>query len=129
MLFIVYSQNNRKVSHPPEICYTGSGATILNKTKVDLGENNGHLGAERLTAQLGHATLMIYYWFKWGNSFTPDYWKQQSMIALKSLMGQSVSSAMIRLSVECDGKDIARADRVARNFSRLILPVINQYLP
>jgi len=28
-LFIVYSQNNRKVSHPPEICYTGGGATIF----------------------------------------------------------------------------------------------------
>lgn len=27
-LFLVYSQHNRKVAHPPEICYLGSGVTI-----------------------------------------------------------------------------------------------------
>src|SRR3990167_3007083 len=26
-LMLVYSQNNRKVSHPPEICYAGSGVS------------------------------------------------------------------------------------------------------
>ncbi len=131
MLFIVYSQYNRKVSHPPEICYTGSGVTILNKTGMDfnLGPKAGHLGVARLTGQEGRAKIMIYYWFKVGSSFTPNYWKQQIMIALGSLLGRPVSSAMVRLSVVVDPRDPAKADRTALKFTELITPHLNQYLP
>ena len=34
MLFVVYSQNNRKISHPPEVCYTGGGHSVLSKTPL-----------------------------------------------------------------------------------------------
>jgi len=131
MLYIVYSQNNRKVSHPPEICYTGSGATILNETKInfDLGQGNGHLWVNRFASELGGRKQMTYYWFKVGNSFTPNYWKQQMLIALKTLLGHPASSAIIRLSVASDESDALKADRFVQDFTLLILSAVKQYLP
>jgi len=131
MLFIIYSQNNRKVSHPPEICYTGSGATILNETRInfDLGNGGGYLGVDRFALEQRGRKLMIYYWFKVGNSFTPNYWKQQMWIALKTLFGQPASSAMIRLSLESEESETLKADRIAQNFTRLILSAVKQHLP
>ena len=29
--YIIYADKNRKASHPPEVCLTGGGVTILNK--------------------------------------------------------------------------------------------------
>ena len=131
MLFIVYSHNNRKVAHPPEICYTGGGATILNETRInfDLGQGNGYLGADRFASEQEGRKLMTYYWFKVGNNFTPSYWEQQILIALKTLFGRPAGSAMIRLSVESDESETVKADRIAQNFIRLILSAVKQYLP
>ena len=49
-LFIVYSQHNRKVSHPPELCYTGSGMTLKNNTleEIQLDRYNTVLKAHKL---------------------------------------------------------------------------------
>jgi len=131
MLFIVYSQNNRKVSHPPEVCYTGSGATILteNRINIDLGQPQGYLGVNRFVSELQGRKLITYYWFKVGDTFTPDYWKQQLLIALKTLSGQPASSAMIRLSAASDESENSKADQSIQNFTRLILSAVKQYLP
>jgi len=130
MLLIIYSQNNRKVSHPPEICYTGSGATILNNTLINFNLGTaGKLGVKRLTAQEGRYREMIYYWFKVGNDFTASYWKQQALVAFRALLGQPVSSAMIRLSMGFEGTDARMTDAKARSFARLIYPKVKEYLP
>jgi EpsI family protein len=131
LLFVVYSQNNRKVSHPPEICYTGSGATILSKGKVILnaGDEFGTFKVNRFSAEQGNDKQWAYYWFKVGNSFTASYWKQQILIAFKTLIGQPASSAMIRLSVSSLEGETEKTDKIAQEFTRLIVPFLNQYLP
>ena len=131
MLFIVYSQHNRKVAHPPEVCYTGSGATILNESliNVDLGQGQGNLGVNRFVSEQRGRKLLTYYWFKVGNSFTPSYWKQQFLIAVKTLFGRPASSAMVRLSVVFDESENLKADRMIQDFTRLILSAVKQYLP
>lgn len=132
MLFIVYSQSNRKVSHPPEICYTGGGATILNKTaaRLDMGPGMTPIEANRFASEQGNYDQMTYYWFKVGTSFTASYSQQQILIALKTLLFQPSSSAMIRLSTAvADEKDTARADATAAKFAKEILPLVKQYLP
>jgi len=78
-LFIVYSQNNRKVSHPPEVCYTGSGASITNSEHDSIVsvQNNLEIKTNRLTVEKGNDKQVLFYWFKVGDAFTSNYWKQQ----------------------------------------------------
>jgi len=130
-LFIVYSQSNRKVSHPPEICYTGSGATILSSAhdSFPLRQAGGKINVNRLTVELGSVDQAFFYWFKVGDSFTPNYWKQQGLIALKSFLGQPASSALIRISADVKGGAEDEAIRQLKEFGQLIEPYLSQHLP
>ena len=88
-LFLIYSQNNRKVSHPPEICYTGGGASILSDSKETIATIDPALSFDvnSLDLSLGPIKHLSLYWFKIGSAFTSNYWKQQILIALKTLLG------------------------------------------
>ena len=131
-LFIVYSQNNRKVSHPPEVCYTGSGATIINNVHdfFSTGSSLGDIKVNRVTVEQGRERQIFFYWFKVGDTFTPNYWKQQGLIALKSFRGQPSSSALIRISTPArNERDDENATRRLKDFGRIILPDIYKHLP
>lgn len=129
-LFVVYSQNNRKVSHPPEICYTGGGATILSSVKDSFVlESNLVIDVNRLKVERGRVTQIFAYWFKVGNSFTSNYWKQQVMIAHKSLLGQDASSALIRISSTVNHGVDSEATAIIKKFGQKIIPLLQQYLP
>jgi EpsI family protein len=127
-LFIVYSQNNRKVSHPPEICYTGGGISVLRNTVKDLTQAAG-ISVNQLLLQKNDYQQSAYYWFKVGNTFLASYWKQQLLIALKTLINQPASSAMIRVSSTLNKETPAQTEDVMTEFTQLILPLIPKYLP
>jgi EpsI family protein len=130
-LFIVYSENNRKVSHPPEICYTGGGATILNSVPDAFysKSENKLIRVNKLTVERGRVTQIFVYWFKVGDAFTFNYWKQQGLIAIKSLFGKPASSALIRISSTVNQGNADEAGERINKFSQLISPYIHQYLP
>ena len=131
-LMIVYSQNNRKVSHPPEICYTGNGATILSNERVSLPADNvsGEIFANRLVLDFGQSTQLSYYWFKvGGDAYTTNYWKQQLLIALKTLTGQAASSALIRISAPVQNEDQKMTEEEVKSFNKDMFPLLAQYLP
>lgn len=127
-LFIVYSQNNRKVSHPPEICYTGGGVSVLSNKVLTLPADI-NLQVNELQLEKNQYQQVAYYWFKVGNSFIVNYWKQQLMIAFKTLISQPASSAMIRVSSTMNRESPQEAASVQEEFIRQILPLVPQYLP
>jgi len=130
-LFIVYSQNNRKVSHPPEICYTGGGAAILSNVHDSIlsVSKEERVDVHRLKIERGQVTQIFAYWFKVGDSYTSSYWKQQALIAYKSLLGQPSSSALIRISTTINSGNDEAAIKLIKKFGRLIVPHLPKYLP
>jgi EpsI family protein len=99
--YIIYSQDNRKVSHPPEVCFEGSGITVVNKVKAPLELFNGEkIFANELRVEKEGAVNLVLYWYKAGNFYTDNYLKQQMRIALGRLTFKTTSSAMLRLSSE-----------------------------
>ncbi|MBF0532567.1 MAG: EpsI family protein [Candidatus Omnitrophica bacterium] len=130
-LYVVYSQNNRKISHPPEICYTGGGETILSKKNflIPVSGPEKNLTVNELHLDQGTVEQISIYWFKVGSQFTSDYLKQQFLLALNSLTGKPSSSAMIRVSSVINGKDLTTTEDVVKKFSQLILPELKKYLP
>ncbi len=130
-LLIVYSQHNRKISHPPEVCYTGGGVTILEnvKDKIPVSAGKNIISANRLLLELRGTKQFSYYWFKVGDSFTANYWNQQALIAVKTLFGQPHSSALIRISSDISKNDEKGAIDRIKYFTNLILNDLNRYLP
>lgn len=128
-LYIVFSQNNRKVAHPPEICYTGSGLTIVETKDVTLNTSPQPTQAKRLILEKKSFRHMAYYWFKVADTFTPHYWSQQILIAIKTLLGQPASSALVRLSVDIkDDQDILEKSKTIEHFAQDILNPLYNYL-
>jgi EpsI family protein len=129
-LYTVYSQNNRKVSHPPEICYTGSGATIVSSVPDFFeGKDKAKIDVNRLVVEKGAESQIVLYWFKVGNTFTSNYWKQQSLIAINTLLGKPSSNALIRLSINIPSSGIDDGVSELKKFASLLLPTFIQYLP
>lgn len=130
ILYMIYSQHNRKVAHPPEICYTGGGSTIITKIPYDIPlKESPPLKVNRVIIDNDRYQQVMYYLFKIGSSYTPSYWKQQFLIALKTLTGQPSSSAMIRLTTVIENDDADRSDTLMKAFMTEILPLIPQFLP
>ncbi len=130
-LLLVYSQYNRKVSHPPEVCLTGSGVSILSREvkPVLTDKKNQMVPVNRLLLKQGLTRSLSYYWFKVGDQWTASYWRQQILIALKTLTGQTASSALIRLSIQIKDSDQDTFEQDLQGFIQSILPELQQYLP
>ena len=129
-LMLVYSQNNRKVSHPPEICYAGSGVSILANQSTYVRLRSGKsIKVNRLFVEQGNTQQLMYYWFKVGDSLTSNYWKQQLLIVWKTLLGKSASSALIRVSVPIDAAGPVKAEATSGEFMQTIFPYFKEYLP
>lgn len=131
-ILIVYSQNNRKVSHPPEICYTGSGITILSKRNIELEANpDMKITANKLLLEQRKVQQLSVYWFKVGREFTENYWKQQALIAMDTLLNKPASSALIRIStvIGRNGGTVETAEMTIRGFVQAIGPLLFKYLP
>ena len=132
-LLLVYSQTNRKVSHPPELCYTGSGLTILNKQDVTLNIPSLKMSilAKKLVMEKGNFRELSIYWFKGGSAFTSNYWKQQAVVALNTLRNKPSSSALIRIStvIPKNEDNSGLPEKTIRDFAESAAPAIMQYLP
>ena len=131
-LFVIYSQNNRKVSHPPEICYSGGGNTVVSKKLREIVKADGSgllIKANELYLESSVADQVSFYWFKVGREFTPSYWKQQFLIAVHNIIGKKASSAMVRVSSVVVADDAVKSENDVIEFSRSIIPELFKYLP
>ncbi len=126
-LYIIYSSDNRKALHPPEICYTGGGVgTILEKGIVSLGTN---FKANKFIIENKNASQLVVYWFKSGELSTYSYIRQQLKTVKDRLLQKKTSGAMIRISTLIDLKDPDQAMNLIKSFSESIIPAINRYVP
>lgn len=100
-LYIIYSQDNRKVSHPPEVCFEGSGITIIKKEKIPMELVGGQkIYANKLSVEKAGVNNTVVYWYKTGRYYMDNYLKQQMRAALSRFQFKHTSSAMIRVSAE-----------------------------
>ena len=125
-LYIVYSEDNRKVSHPPEVCMLGSGLTVADKSQVQLTED---IKATRIFVEKGEITEMIVYWYKAGDLNTDKYLKQQLKVVVDRLSGKRTSCALVRLSALIQNQDQDAAFNLLRRFAVEIEPLLDRYVP
>jgi EpsI family protein len=129
-LYIIYSQDNRKVSHPPEVCFEGSGITIVKKEQEPIElTGNKIVYATKLTVEKADAINIVVYWYKAGDYYTNDYLKQQLSVALASLKFKRTSGALIRLSAEVDPAQPEKALADIKAFAKEVSAYFDQVIP
>lgn len=98
-LFIVYSETNRSVFHPPEVCLMGSGITIEDKTRDMFSHRSRDIYLNKLFLNKGNSKDVVLYCYKSGDLYTDSYYLQQAAFALSQLFGKHTPGATIRVSI------------------------------
>lgn len=124
--YIVYSEDNRKVSHPPEVCFMGSGATIAERSKVQITDS---IKATRMVTEMVDSRQLVVYWYKAGSLSTNKYLKQQLKIAMERMLGKRTSGALIRVSTDIKGDEQDSAVGLVKSFCVQIEPLLAKYIP
>lgn len=127
ILYIIYSEDNRKVTHPPEVCYMGSGVTIVNKSPFQI---NRSIKATKMLVERGDFQQLVIYWYKAGNLNTDKYMEQQIKVVAGRIFGKRTSGALIRLSTDLkDNIDEKKALSMIESFCAQIEPLLAKYVP
>ncbi|MFA5038124.1 MAG: exosortase C-terminal domain/associated protein EpsI [Candidatus Omnitrophota bacterium] len=128
-LYVVYSSDNRKVSHPPEVCFEGSGVTIINKNKIEIPLAGGKTRANQLIVERAGVINVVVYWYKAGEMYTDNYLKQQFAIAVNHLKFKRTSGALIRMSAESFTGSASDALENIREFAQIASEFFPSVIP
>lgn len=99
LVFIVYSETNRSVFHPPEVCLMGSGVEIVDKKIETLNYNNRIFTANKLYTEKDNNRWLSLYCYKADSLYTDKYYLQQAYFAFSQLFKKRVRGATIRVSM------------------------------
>lgn len=125
-LAIVYGLENRLAFHPPEVCFSGGGFKIIDKSRVDMPISGGKiLKVNKLTMQAGSVFEIAWYWFVSQDKMTPSYYIQQLNLVWEGLRGKS-RGALIRVSLLSKYQD--QKDTLAREFIRRVVDILPDFL-
>jgi EpsI family protein len=131
-LCIVYASNNRKVAHPPEICYKGGGWSLEEKKHVVFPIKSNkypEVRANKLIIEKGDKTQLVLYWYKCNKDFTSNYYRQQINIVMNEIRSGKSTSGLIRFSTLIVNNDEDGAMMRIQNFISDMLPLLIKYLP
>ena len=124
-LFLIYSETNRRVCHPPVVCLIGSGVTVTKTTKETVSVAGRTFAVNRLTAGAGKEEQLVLYWYLLGKDFTDDYFAQQTRWVMKQAMGKGVGGAMIRVMTPIAGNEEKALER-AKEFIGGLIPILTE---
>lgn len=106
-LSIIYSETNRSVFHPPEVCMVGSGVAIVDKQSERVDSAKNPFFTNKLYAEKKDYKELVLYCYKAGNLYTDNFYLQQAYLALHQLFGRQVPGATVRISMQLRGDEKA----------------------
>ena len=126
---VIFSQDNRKGTHPPDLCMQGSGDGILSKgdLTIDGVEGRGPVQCRELIVQAGARRQYVLYTYKCGREYTSSFWRQQWAILTNGLLKRDSSGALIRVSLPI-GEKVSDARQWAVLFLRAGIPHLDRSL-
>lgn len=129
---VVFSADDRKAVHPPEVCYRGGGGEVLARATVRVSEGGTALDANAILVAETESGVreVVIYWYAFGGEFVSSYLTQQWRMALAAFLGREGSAALVRLSAVVEPGDDENA--VAQSLNELasaMLPSLRASLP
>jgi EpsI family protein len=106
-LFIVYSETNRSVFHPPEVCMIGSGLDIVEKDVEKIDYAGRVISTNKMRTEKGEYKALALYCYKAQNLYTDSYYLQQVYFAFNQIFHNQVKGATIRVTMPIIGKEEA----------------------
>lgn len=100
-LLLVGSHRDRRVTHPPEVCYLGSNFSILNEKKSQIQTKQGMIPVKEFLARNEknpqHQEHVLYV-YRVGDRFTTNYYDQQLQFLWNRMRRHNSEVLLIRLA-------------------------------
>ncbi len=127
---VIFSQDNRKGTHPPDLCLEGSGQGIVAKGNVVVSdvEGRGSVPCRELIVQFGRERKYFLYTYKCSNRYTSSFWTQQLLIFVNGFLDRNASGALIQTSTPVT-TDLSDARRRCEQMIRAAIPHLDRGLP
>jgi len=127
---MVFSEDNRKGTHPPDLCLEGGGQDIVAKADllVEVGDGLDPIPCRELLVQDGARRTYFIYTYRCGDAYTASFWRQQMTIFLNGLLSRNASGALIRVSTPVE-RNLGEARRRSVRLLRAAVPLLNRNLP
>lgn len=126
---IVFAIDNRKVAHPPEVCFAGSGWSRTDRDVQEIIIDNQAMKVNRLVLEKDSVKQVVLYLYKASDMLTANYYTQQINVIFNKLFRRGSSSALIRISSYADGDNITSAMERTRSFAGGAIPILEEHLP
>ncbi|MFA6320569.1 MAG: exosortase C-terminal domain/associated protein EpsI [Candidatus Omnitrophota bacterium] len=121
-LFIIYSETNRAVFHPPEVCLIGSGIEIVDKKTEKVKVNKQTFAVNKLYIEKKNSLKeLVLYCYRAGGMYTDNFFLQQAYLALHQIFGKQIPGATIRVSMSLKGSEEATLPSVEEFLSETII--------
>ena len=108
-LLLVGSFKDRRVAHPPEVCYLSSNFIILDEKEKTLPVDGEQIAVKSFLARNErhpeHEELVVYL-YKVGDRFTTSYYSQQLQFAADRLAKRDSGVLLIRLAIPSQSKGL-----------------------
>ena len=106
--FVVYSETNRSVFHPPEVCLIGSGVAIIDKKVATVSRKAGKpFTTNVLSMEYSGSKGVTLYSYKAGDLYTDNFYLQQMYLLAHQAFGRRIPGATIRVSMPVAGSEKA----------------------
>ncbi len=127
---MIFSEDNRKGTHPPDVCLEGVGEEIIYKGEVTidgLGEREPIVGRELIVQ--GNTTRQYFlYTYKCGGEYTDSFWQQQFTVFYNGLVDRNASGALIEVSTPVKGT-VEEARKLCVAMLQAAVPHLDKNLP
>jgi EpsI family protein len=136
-LLVVFSPDNRKGTHPPDVCLKGAGEEVVSKRLHELSPPGMQsiTMRELITVHKASQRKSVHlYVYKCGDAYTPSFMMQQVTIFLNGLTNRNAAGALIHLTapispVGDEDQATAAAREKGLAAAREMLPEIDRGLP
>ena len=132
--YVAYYDSQRKGEsiHSPETCLPGSGWEFkqAGRARVSLAEPGRSIKVNRAIMEKSGYRQLAYFWFPARGRILTNAWELKIYTFWDSLTRQRTDGALVRLITPVlQGEQVADAEKRLQDFTRQIVPMLNDFLP
>ena len=128
-LYAAYFTSRKGTStHNPDVCYPAQGwkAEVKGAEVVEI-DGIKYILAKRVFKR-GHDEQIILFWFQIGDKVYIDKFRHQMAVIKSAVLTNQMRASIVRVSC-LNRLDLDEALKIEKDFSKLIIPILKDYLP
>ncbi len=133
-LYVGFYQSQREgdLIHSPKHCLPGAGWNIIENTieELNISESGSRkMKLIKLIIRKGDRKQIVLYWFQSRGRIISSEYTQKIYLVIDSVLKHRTDGSFVRLMAPLEDGDEAAALGRLNDFTRLLLPILNEYIP